>query len=144
MNGVWTDWRQWAWSIGLAALTFGGLRVLPRLLAGVPFVPPKTVKARMDAGDDMLVLDVRTPGEYAAGGHVPGALNLPLDRLGGRLDAAGADLQAYMETPVYVYCQTSNRSASAARSLKKAGFTQVRVMAGGMGRWLREGLPRSS
>lgn len=131
-------------SVAFAAAAFGVLKMLPRLMAGVPFVTPKQVRAQMDARTDMLLLDVRTPGEYGdSGGHIPGALNLPLDKLGGRLGTIREQLKDYAETPIYVYCRTSNRSASAARSLKKAGLGEVRVITGGMSRWLREGLPTS-
>lgn len=130
-------------SMAFAGLALLALRSLPRLLAGVPFVAPKEVKAAMDAKADLLLLDVRTPAEYSGEGHIPGALNLPLDQLGGRLDSVRDSLKDYADTPVYVYCRTSNRAASAARTLKKAGLKQVRVMAGGMSRWRRESLPNA-
>ncbi len=132
-------------SVALAGLALLAMRALPRLLAGVPFVPPQEVKDALEARSDVLILDVRTPSEYGGGdGHIPGALNLPLDQLSGRLGAIRDQLQDYVETPVYVYCRTTNRASSAARSLKKAGLKQVRVIAGGMGRWAREGHPRST
>lgn len=131
-------------SMAFAGAAILAMRAMPRLIAGVPFVAPREVKDALDARSDMLLLDVRTPAEYGGGeGHIPGALNLPLDQLGSRLDSVREQLREYVDTPVYVYCRTSNRSASAARSLKKAGLRQVRVIAGGMARWTREGLPRS-
>lgn len=132
-------------SMAFAGLALLALRALPRFLAGVPFVAPKDVQEQMDQKADMLIIDVRTPAEFSGkNGHIPGALNLPLNDVGKRLEGIRADLEDYVDTPVYVYCQTSNRSASAARSLKKAGLKQVRVIAGGMGRWVRDGLPSST
>ncbi|MBB4286716.1 rhodanese-like domain-containing protein [Roseospira goensis] len=127
--------------IGMGAVLL--FRLMPRLLAsGVPFVSPKEVRARLDSGDDMLVLDVRSPREFAGrGGHVPGALNLPLDQLGQRLKALGPDLGDTLETPVFVVCQTSSRAAHAARILKKAGFRNLSVMGGGMSAWRAQGHP---
>lgn len=64
-----------------------------------------------------LLLDVRTPGEYAAG-HIDGANNLPLQEIqSGALPNIGTD------KTVYVYCQSGNRSAQAITILKKAGYT---------------------
>jgi len=74
------------------------------------------------------LIDVRTPGEFAAG-HLPGASNLPLQELAGRLGELGAK-----DSPIVLYCRSGARSASAARSLKTAGFAAVRNL-GGMGRW---------
>jgi len=74
------------------------------------------------------LIDVRTPGEFAAG-HLPGAFNLPLQELPGRLGELGAK-----DAPLVLYCRSGARSASAARSLRTAGFAAVRNL-GGMGRW---------
>lgn len=66
------------------------------------------------------LVDVRTPGEYAAG-HLPGALNVPLDALERRLDDLGPRDQALI-----VYCESGARSAHAQRLLKRHGFGSVR------------------
>ncbi|MFN3078009.1 MAG: rhodanese-like domain-containing protein [Alphaproteobacteria bacterium] len=118
------------------------MKVMPRLVAGVPFVPPADLKARMDRGESVLVVDVRSPAEFGGdGGHVPGAINLPVGVLSERLSVVADRLDEYRNTPVFVMCHTSNRSPYGARALKKAGFADVNVVAGGMSRWLREGLP---
>ena len=74
------------------------------------------------------LIDVRTPSEFAAG-HIPGAINIPLQQLDSRL----TELQP-KETPVVLYCRSGNRSGSAARMLKNAGFTAVHDL-GPMSRW---------
>jgi len=127
--------------IGMAALLL--FRAMPRLMAGgVPLVAPSVLREHLDRGDDVLVVDVRTPGEYAGRhGHVPGALNLPLDQLGRRVEEAGPGLSAYADTPVFLICQTSSRAAHAARILKKAGFQQLAVVSGGMSAWRAQGHP---
>lgn len=66
------------------------------------------------------VVDVRTPEEFAAG-HLPGALNVPVDALQGRATAELAPADA----PVVVYCRSGKRSARAAGILKELGFSQV-------------------
>lgn len=67
-----------------------------------------------------LILDVRTPVEFAAG-HVRGARNVPVDQLGVRLAELGDP------GPVVVYCATGARSARATSVLKAAGFDVVDV-----------------
>lgn len=62
-----------------------------------------------------LVVDVRTPGEFA-GGHVKGALNVPVSDLERRLGELGAPGK------VVVYCASGMRSARAAKFLKSKGF----------------------
>jgi len=131
--------------VGMGALLL--FRMMPRLLArGVPFVSPKDLKARMDAGEDLLVVDVRSSREFTSRtGHVPGSLNLPLDQIGQRLAAltegdGGADI---LGAPVFVMCQTASRSAHAARIMKKAGFRNLFVVSGGLSAWRSQGLPTS-
>ncbi|MFT6397187.1 MAG: rhodanese-related sulfurtransferase [Bradymonadia bacterium] len=73
------------------------------------------------------LLDVRTPGEFS-GGHIDGAVNIPVQELSGRL---GELSQAQ---PVVVYCRSGARSSNAARSLQAAGFEAVHDL-GPMSAW---------
>ncbi|MCE9606026.1 MAG: FAD-dependent oxidoreductase [Planctomycetia bacterium] len=68
-----------------------------------------------DAADKPFVLDVRTPAEYA-GGHVPGAVSIPIDELRSRL----AELPH--GRPIVTYCQVGQRGYLATRILLQAGF----------------------
>jgi len=74
------------------------------------------------------LVDVRTPSEFAAG-HIPGAINIPLQQLDSRL----AELPP-KGTPLVVYCRSGNRSGSAKRVLENAGFSAVHDL-GPMSRW---------
>jgi len=74
------------------------------------------------------LVDVRTPGEFAAG-HIPGALNIPVQQL----DARMSELQP-KDAAVVVYCRSGQRSGNAARMLKGAGFVAVHDL-GPMSRW---------
>ena len=74
-----------------------------------------------------LLLDVRTPAEFA-GGHVEGALNIPVQVLGQRLGDLGAK-----DREIVVYCQSGGRSARAANELRAAGFTAHDL--GGIANW---------
>jgi phage shock protein E len=77
-----------------------------------------------------FIVDVRTPEEFAAG-HVPGALNLPLQQLAGRQAELGPK-----STPITLYCRSGARSATAAALLARAGFTRVTDI-GAMSNWRR-------
>ena len=68
---------------------------------------------------DALIVDVRSPGEYQAG-HFPGAVNIPVDEIGGRLSDLGNK-----DAPIVVYCRSGNRSGRAKVMLEAAGFTHV-------------------
>ena len=81
------------------------------------------------------VLDVRRPGEYA-GGHVPGAVNLPLDRLA--QDAAGLD----RSRPIAIICASGYRSSVAGSLLQQQGFAgELYNVVGGTSAWIAAGLP---
>jgi rhodanese-related sulfurtransferase len=85
---------------------------------------------------DPLVLDVRTPREFAAG-HLENAALIPVQRLRQRL----GEIAAHRTDPVFVYCRTGNRSTVAAKMLGDAGFTHVVNLRRGIVEWSREGLP---
>ena len=74
------------------------------------------------------LVDVRTPEEFAAG-HIPGAINIPVQQL----DARMSELQP-KTAAVVVYCRSGHRSGNAARMLKSEGFAAVHDL-GPMNRW---------
>jgi rhodanese-related sulfurtransferase len=74
------------------------------------------------------LVDVRTPGEFA-GGHLPGALNIPLSDLEARAGELKKDPK-----PVVLYCASGVRSGQAKRILASAGIAEVYDL-GAMSRW---------
>ena len=86
----------------------------------------------VDAGN-VNILDVRTPQEYDALGHIPGATLLPL----GLLPSAPATLPTHGR-PLLVYCEHGIRSAQAAAFLAQAGFQEVLNLRGGFVEWRGE------
>ena len=84
-----------------------------------------TLRTRMDAGEAIQLLDVRTPSEFAAG-HLPGALNVPVDDLRDRL----GELDKAAET--VVYCKVGFRGYLASRILQQNGFAHVKNLTGGI------------
>ena len=83
-----------------------------------------------------LILDVRDEKEYAAG-HLPRARNVPLNDL----EKKAAELQKFREKPVIVTCRSGPRSGAATRVLKRAGFSNVYVLKGGIAAWQQASLP---
>jgi uncharacterized membrane protein YdjX (TVP38/TMEM64 family)/rhodanese-related sulfurtransferase len=127
---------------GLIALALlAGLAFLPRLVARLRQKPMSQVtelKASLDAGEPLLVLDVRTAADFdGEQGHIGGALNLPLEELPQRL----ADLGDDPERPIALVCRTDRRSAKAAALLAQHGFAKVQVVQGGMTAWRALGWP---
>ncbi|MCM2578423.1 rhodanese-like domain-containing protein [Streptomyces meridianus] len=83
---------------------------------------------------DLTVIDVRTPGEYASG-HLPAAHNVPLDRLDHALPALR---EAAGRGDLLVVCASGARSAQAVRKLAAEGITAT-TLAGGTNAWRERG-----
>lgn len=89
----------------------------------------KTVEqARKLVAEGAELVDVRTPEEFR-GGHLPGAVNIPVQELAVRWQEVGPTTRA-----VVVYCRSGARSTVAAQLLKQAGYAQV-VNIGPMSAW---------
>lgn len=100
-------------------------------------VDPASVQQRIERDSSVVILDVRTPGEWLSPtGHLRGAVLIPVQSLTERL----RELEPYKDRHIIVYCRTQNRSAHAAGILREQGF-DVSVMAGGITRWNQEGRP---
>ncbi|MCX2923279.1 rhodanese-like domain-containing protein [Streptomyces sp. NEAU-W12] len=94
-------------------------------------VDPRQARSRLH---ELTVIDVRTPGEYA-GGHIPGALNIPLDQL----DRALPDIRsAAGRGEVLVVCASGARSGNACRMLADNGV-HAATLSGGTSAWAAEG-----
>lgn len=74
----------------------------------------------MAADKTAVILDVRTPAEFA-GGHIPGAVNLPLDEI----SAKAATMLPDKDATLLVYCRSGARSRTASTQLVKLGYTGV-------------------
>jgi len=93
--------------------------------------------SRLNGAHELLVvLDVRSPDEYAAG-HVPGAINIPHDVLASRLH----ELHARDNAEFVVYCESGRRARMARKILQSDGFVRVSHLQGDMSQWRRDGLP---
>ncbi|MGE5171515.1 MAG: MBL fold metallo-hydrolase [Rudaea sp.] len=107
--------------------------------SGLPLesLPQVAVHALHERRDEYVPLDVRAPGEWAAG-HVPGATHVFLPELPERIAALD-------ETKRYaVYCDSGYRASIAASLLQRAGFGRVANVPGSWQAWTRAGLPVSA
>jgi rhodanese-related sulfurtransferase len=117
-------------------------RLLPRVLVGFRyFLSPSQLAERCRAEPDVLLLDVRSPGEfYGPDGHLPGAWNVPLPSLTEALQNAHAPLNDPGRAVIAI-CQSDLRAGQAVLKLRKAGYTQVWVLSGGINAWIEEHRP---
>lgn len=127
---------------GLIALALlAAAAFLPRLIGKLrerPMLEVDDLKRRLDAGEDLLVVDVRTAADFVGDqGHLAAARNIPLEELVERLDDLGEDPQR----PIAIVCRTDRRSAKAAALLARRSFADVHVVRGGMTAWLERGWP---
>ncbi len=81
-----------------------------------------------------VLLDVRTPEEFAAG-HLQGATNIDLN--GGNFEALVGALDT--SVPYALYCRSGNRSGTALGIMKGLGFTSTYHLGGGIGAWTQSG-----
>ncbi len=96
----------------------------------IPAIGPRELKKRLDAGEDVLVLDVREPHEKQLC-HIGGTL-IPLGELAARMHELDSSRD------IVVYCRTGVRSAQAVGFLQDAGFDKVWNLTGGIHAWSDE------
>ena len=87
------------------------------------------LKARLDKGDMLTVIDVRTKEEYASG-HIPGSILIPFDEI----KAKAGQLPQDKNTEIVVYCRSGRRSAIAADTLIALGYNRIYDM-GAISSW---------
>jgi len=96
----------------------------------IPEITPKDLKAKMEAGTELVLVDIREPYEHEICDI--GGLLIPMRRIGSRL----GDLDRNAAT--VVYCRIGVRSAEVVRVMLDAGFTQVWNLRGGLHAWATE------
>jgi len=92
---------------------------------------PSDFVQRREAGEDLLLLDVREPRELAVAA-VAGALHIPMAQVPARLGEL--DPQRH----IVVICHSGGRSQAVVGFLKHKGYERVTNLAGGITRWSRE------
>jgi rhodanese-related sulfurtransferase len=133
--------RLWG-KLHIPLLILLGIAVLTACAPPAEVAAPEIISGLIDAdqynqrfvdGEDHLLIDVRTPEEFASG-HIPGAINISVQTLPDRLSEIAED------QTIVVYCRSGNRSATATDILVAAGYAPVFDL-GGIQDWVSAGYP---
>lgn len=106
-----------------------------QLASNADSVSLETARTEFEAGRAVLI-DIREPDEHATG-VAKGAQLLPMRQLGARL----AEVPISPDKPVFLICNTQNRSSATLRALRERGYKHVRFVQGGMSQWASRGWP---
>jgi rhodanese-related sulfurtransferase len=122
----------------LAALVSGGYFLWPWISRGTgggnevgPMAAVQLINRK-----NAVVLDVREQGEFN-GGHISGAKNFPV----ASIEKRASELKKYTKKPLLVSCASGARSRTAQAQLRKLGFEDIHILAGGLGAWRQANLP---
>jgi rhodanese-related sulfurtransferase len=102
----------------------------PAQLASIRRLSPAGLRDQLATAVPPTIIDVREPREFA-GGHLPGALNIPVAQIATRLHELPAT------TPVFI-CRSGARSLIAAQLAARAGIASPQHLEGGLLAWARE------
>ena len=131
--------ENYNWLLLLAAIVSGGMLAWPALARTISGRGISTAEAvRLVNREKAILLDVSEPAEFASG-HAIGARNLPL----GQLESVPSSklLPSNKALPLVVLCPSGARANRAVAILKKLGFDNARVLAGGLAAWREANLP---
>lgn len=104
--------------------------------SGVKALSPQELTHRVNR-EEAVVIDLRSKAEFGKG-HIVGSENLPLEQF--NKDGV-AELEKYKTKPIILVCATGMQSGPAAMTLRKAGFSDVHRLAGGIPAWAGANLP---
>jgi rhodanese-related sulfurtransferase len=108
----------------------------------VKSVDMEALKAAIDNKEDVAIIDVRVPMEYATG-HVPGSINIPRGLLEffvwGKV--VGYPEKTDTSKTIYIYCKTGIRAALAVKSLQDLGLTNATLVDMKIAEWVKAGYP---
>jgi sulfur-carrier protein adenylyltransferase/sulfurtransferase len=110
-------------------------QIVLEALQTVPEVAPADLQSRLTGGEQIVVIDVREPEEFARG-KIPGAYTIPRGVLEMQVDG-----RLPRDATVVLYCGVGGRSALAAKSLAEMGYGNVENLQGGWSAWTNSGLP---
>jgi len=92
------------------------------------YISMPEAQTELNTNRTIRIIDVRTPEEYRAG-HIPGSINVPLDRVGGIVNIVPDKSER-----LFVYCLSGARSRSASQQFAAMGYTDVNNI-GGISQW---------
>jgi rhodanese-related sulfurtransferase len=115
----------------------GAAKYLETLPQGFNGIRGEALKAKLDSGEQVFLLDVREPNEFA-GGRIEGALNVPVREVPKNLAKLPQDKNAQ----IVVVCASAVRSGYVAEALSFKGYTNVKHLAAGfVAGWEKAGYP---
>ncbi len=142
MSKRWAAFLAVVLALGLSAPVFAQVpgvvqealaNYLTNIASDFNSIPVAAVKAKLDAGEKVFVLDVREESEFAAG-RIQGAVNLPIRTVAKNLDKLPAK-----DAAIIVVCRSGMRGAYVTMTLGLLGWTNVKDMAFGMSEWEKQG-----
>ncbi len=104
----------------------------------VPEITAKEVRQAIDTKQQIVLLDVRTVGEFSRG-KITGAINVPVDVIFEKIESEIPDKTAI----IYVYCLSGSRSVFAVAEMVQLGYQHVSNMTSGLLAWRAEGYTTS-
>lgn len=122
-------------------LLFSSYRVLQYWRVVSTWMDPRNLQKKLEDGEDILVVDVRTAEEFEKDGHIEGSVNLPLSDLAYTLLANRDEFKKYGNQTVVVICRVGGRSTTAVTQLRKFGLKGAVMSRGGIEEWKRYGFP---
>jgi molybdopterin/thiamine biosynthesis adenylyltransferase/rhodanese-related sulfurtransferase/molybdopterin converting factor small subunit len=110
--------------------------ITPQPVAAAPVeesfeITPEQLKARLDRGDRLTIVDVREPHEYDIC-RLPNSVLIPLGQIASRMH----ELNSADE--IIVHCKMGGRSAKAVKQLREAGFKKIKNLTGGIDLWAQK------
>jgi len=122
----------------LCAVAVAGSLLLAQSAIGTshPEISPQALNLLIESNQAPVVLDVRSEEEFRSG-HIPGAVNLPVTQMPGRID----DLTTYRDREIVVHCEVGPRAGMASWMLKRSGYEDLVELKGHMRAWRTAGLP---
>ena len=106
-----------------------------RFFSGIPNLTPYAATQLLNDGAAVFI-DVREEKEFKAG-HIKGARSIPVNQLSNHMH----DIEKHKDSDVIVYCDNGMRASRVTGKLKKAGFTKLSTIAGGLASWEKANLP---
>jgi rhodanese-related sulfurtransferase len=105
-------------------------------VVSAPSIDAGTLREWLASGQDVKVIDVRTPAEFEAV-HIPGSYNVPLDTLEEHRD----EIRRHLSESVVLVCRSGGRAAQAERKFAEVGMPNVHVLEGGITAWHQASAP---
>lgn len=127
--------NNYLWAISALISGVALLVMILRQKTSGPRLSPAQATQRINR-EDAQVIDVREQAEWA-NGRIAGSRHIPA----GQIEQRIGELEKFKDKPLIVVCASGMRSASTCSALRKAGFSQVFALDGGIGAWEQAGLP---